>query len=56
MAKKCVYCRTEIPNESVIDFCEKCGIGAFGSRTFKAIINNMETAKKRGDLDQNSSF
>jgi hypothetical protein len=52
MAKKCVYCGTSIPEESVIDFCERCGIGTFGAKMFNAIVENMEQAQSRGDLDQ----
>ena len=52
MGKKCVYCGVELPLESVIDFCEKCGVGTFGSKMFKAIIENMQQAQERGDLEQ----
>ena len=52
MGKKCVFCGREISASSVIDFCESCGQGSFGSKMFKAIIENMERAKSRGDLDQ----
>jgi len=54
MVKKCIYCGIELPGECVIDFCERCGISAFGSKTFKTIIENMEQAKDRGDLNQGS--
>ena len=37
--------------ESVIDFCERCGIGVFGHKMFNAIVENMENARDRGDLD-----
>lgn len=54
--KKCIYCSAEIPEESVIDFCEKCGTGVWGSKMFKAIVQNMENARERGDLRNASSF
>lgn len=50
--KKCVYCKTEISEESVIDFCEKCGIGAFGKKLLDTIKENMEKARDKGDLYQ----
>ncbi len=50
--KKCIYCKCEIPDESVIDFCERCGKGAFGEKMFKTILENMERAEKKGDLYQ----
>lgn len=50
--KKCIYCKCEIPNERVIDFCDRCGYGAFGEKMFKAIVQNMQEAEKRGDLYQ----
>jgi len=52
--KKCIYCNSEIPMESVIDFCERCGIGVFGHKMFNAIVENMENARDRGDLFQGS--
>jgi len=50
MNKKCIYCKAEIPEESVIDFCPKCGIGVWGEKMFNAIVKNMEDARSRGDL------
>ena len=50
--KKCMYCKCEVPDESVIDFCERCGKGVFGEKMFSAIVQNMEEANKRGDLQQ----
>tara|TARA_Y100000310_G_scaffold69026_1_gene64377 strand:+ start:5754 stop:5915 length:162 start_codon:yes stop_codon:yes gene_type:complete len=52
MVKTCIYCKCEISNESVIDFCERCGCGAFGEKMFRAIVSNMKMAEKRGDLSQ----
>ena len=50
MAKKCIYCGNEVSEESVIDFCEKCGVGVFGRKMFDTIIQNMENARDNGDL------
>ena len=50
MVKKCIYCSAEIPSESVIDFCEKCGHGVWGEKMFRTIVKNMEGARDRGDL------
>jgi len=48
--KKCIYCGSEIPDQSVIDFCQRCGIGVWGEKMFNAILKNMEDARDRGDL------
>jgi uncharacterized UBP type Zn finger protein len=50
--KKCLYCRKEIEDKSVIDFCEECGRGVFGDKMLKAIIENMTKAREKGDLYQ----
>ena len=50
MTKKCIYCRTEVSDNSVVDFCEKCGVGVWGRKMFETIIKNMEDARERGDL------
>ena len=50
MTKKCIYCGAEIPKESVVDFCPKCGKQVWGERMFNAIIQNMEEARRKGDL------
>lgn len=52
MVKKCIYCQCVLSDESVIDFCERCGVGAFGEKMFKTIVSNMQQAQKRGDLMQ----
>ena len=51
MSKKCIYCGRNVPEESVIDFCERCGIGVWGEKMFRAIVKNMEDAKQKGDLN-----
>jgi hypothetical protein len=50
MVKKCIYCREEISDESVIDFCERCGKGVWGEKMFHTILKNMEDAREKGDL------
>lgn len=50
MNKRCIYCKIEIPQESVIDFCSRCGIGVWGEKMFNAIVKNMEEARSKGDL------
>jgi hypothetical protein len=55
MAKKCIYCKRNVSEDSVIDFCDRCGIGVFGDKMFNAIVQNMQEAEQRGDLDQGDS-
>ena len=50
MQKKCIYCKIEIPGESVIDFCARCGRGVWGEKMFNTILKNMEEAREKGDL------
>jgi len=50
MSKKCIYCGSEISDDCVIDFCERCGKGVWGEKMFNTIVKNMETARANGDL------
>jgi len=54
MDKKCIYCKANINKQSVIDFCEKCGIMVWGDKMFQAIKKNMEEARDTGNLNQGS--
>ena len=54
MTKRCIYCKTDVPDESVIDFCRRCGIGVWGEKMFNAIVESMEKARDTGDLNQGS--
>lgn len=50
--KRCLYCGIEVSEESVIDFCYRCGESVFGEKMLKTIIENMNKAKERGDINQ----
>ena len=54
MGKHCIYCKTEISQESVIDFCRRCGVGVWGEKMFNAIVESMEKSRQAGDLFQGS--
>ena len=54
MAKKCIYCKSGITDDSVIDFCERCGVGVWGEKMFQAIKASMEKSRDAGDLYQGS--
>ncbi|MBS3077813.1 hypothetical protein J4233_06140 [Candidatus Pacearchaeota archaeon] len=54
MAKRCIYCKVDLSEDSVVDVCRRCGIGVWGEKMFNAIIENMEGAKKNGNLYQGS--
>lgn len=54
MTKKCIYCGSEIASENLIDFCDQCGIRSFGSKMYRAILENVKQANVRGDLQQNN--
>ncbi len=53
MTKKCIYCNTPVKDESVIDFCERCGVGVWGKKMFDTIVANMENAREKDDLVNN---
>jgi hypothetical protein len=54
--KKCIYCKQKVvSDDSVIDFCERCGKGVWGENMFRAIVQNMQDAEKRGDLFQDKA-
>ena len=50
--KKCIYCKCSLIEGNIIDLCERCGKQAFGEKLFNTIVQNMQEAEKRGDLDQ----
>lgn len=50
--KKCIYCGCELGDETVVEVCHNCGVGVWGEKCFKAIMDNMKQAEMRGDLYQ----
>jgi len=50
MSKKCIYCREEISDDCVVDFCDRCGKNVWGDKMFRTIIDNMEKARDNQDL------
>ena len=54
MVKQCIYCKTEISQDSVIDFCKRCGVGVWGEKMFNAIVDSMEKSRASGSLFQGS--
>lgn len=50
MTKKCIYCKQELSDDRVIDFCDRCGVGVWGQKMFKTIVKNMEEAREKDDL------
>ena len=54
MVKQCIYCKLDIAEESVIDFCQRCGLGVWGEKMLQAIVQNMENARSSGSLFQGS--
>ena len=52
--KKCVYCKIDLKEDSVIDVCERCGVGVWGEKMLKTIVRSMQDAESRGSLMQGS--
>ncbi len=52
MAKKCVYCKSGVAEDSALDVCDRCGTSVWGAKMFKAIRANMCASRERGDLEQ----
>jgi len=52
--KRCIYCKNSIDENSVVDFCSRCGISVWGEKMFNAIVENMEKSRDAGNLFQGS--
>ncbi|MBS3078663.1 hypothetical protein J4218_00935 [Candidatus Pacearchaeota archaeon] len=49
---KCTYCKCSLPDRTLFEVCDSCGIKVWGPKMFRAIKGNYEEAEVRGDLDQ----
>lgn len=47
---KCIYCNKEITEERALDVCNSCGVGVWGEKMFRTILENMEGARADGTL------
>ena len=54
MTKKCIYCKTEISSDSVLDVCQRCGYGVWGEKMYAAIVKSCEDARASGNYEQGS--
>ena len=52
--KQCIYCKSKLDEDSVVDVCKRCGHQVWGEKMFKAIEDNMKKARDIGDLYQGS--
>jgi len=50
--KKCIYCKCALSEDSLLDFCERCGKNVWGEKMFKAIVSGMKEGKDKGLFDQ----
>ncbi|NCN86451.1 hypothetical protein GW932_01350 [archaeon] len=50
MTRKCIYCNQAVSDDSVIDFCDSCGIRVWGDKMFRTIKESMEGARANGTL------
>lgn len=51
MAKKCVYCKGDVPEERAMDVCNGCGRKVWGEKMFQAILDSTNSEMEKGNLE-----
>jgi len=51
MVKRCIYCKTEIDSNSVVDMCKPCMHRVWGPRMTEAIVSGMQKEKEKGNME-----
>jgi hypothetical protein len=52
--KRCGYCKAELTDGRTFEVCNRCGVSIWGVKMFNTILQNIEEANGKGDLEFNS--
>ena len=51
MAKRCIYCKTDIEQNCVVDMCPRCMHGVWGEKMTNLNVSRMNEEKAKGNLE-----